>query len=613
LCYVDLSNCGGYEVNICYCRPTNERNVVSVILNVTADMYFSKAFLQGTIYHFENKIKSKELMLPYILDSSHAGIHLYINDKIDQVDFCNKTINQTTAVIVVERSINELQYSFSLLDSKTSVYLRNATNFLFYIVEIKEETVFRIVYEIHENPKIRINFKCTVRMIPQQTDSVDPIVLLLAILLSVAILLVIILMIYIISMKKRSHRNLLIQDKKNSSDECEEVVLLETQTFSVTTTNEIQDKKNSSDECEEVGLLERKVLSDTTTNENNEMDSGDICDLDKAKAIKKIVTGSKLPSTPNTSVSVVMSLPFEVLNLIKDIEGKEDTEAQKAGLLEASVVGLESLINSKADKKTILNELMIYQCCLMTTVKVESVSNRRPEKWPGTNIPYPYFQKDSYDGESSLRVGVGRIVSVKFIEGNNNQILLTKHEFESQNGREITKWVEIDIHTSRHVVFDDQEAKGATVSLMLDSPEIQRVKLEGQRVSKSNMGENWILLTCVSCDIDLFNILRQKVEKYNYAWSRINERFKLFNTKNNEGYFLSVSENTFRKAKFTQLSDLFMKDTFSYSYALNTYFRKENVAIFVERTSETLICPPSKDKKWTLGSLPLVIKNLDTM
>uniref|UniRef100_A0A2C9KBK5 Uncharacterized protein n=1 Tax=Biomphalaria glabrata TaxID=6526 RepID=A0A2C9KBK5_BIOGL len=173
LCYVDLSNCGGYEVSNCYCHATNERNVVSIILNLTADTHFSQALLQGTIYHFENKIKSKELMLPYILDLSHPGIHIYINDKIDQLDHCNKTMNQTTALIVVEKADNELQYSFSLQDKKTSVYLRNATNFLFHVVEIKEETVFRIAYQISENPKIRTSIECTVRLLLQETDGAD--------------------------------------------------------------------------------------------------------------------------------------------------------------------------------------------------------------------------------------------------------------------------------------------------------------------------------------------------------------------------------------------------------------------------------------------------------
>ncbi|XP_055866480.1 uncharacterized protein LOC106072767 [Biomphalaria glabrata] len=603
LCYVDLSNCGGYEVSNCYCHATNERNVVSVVLNLTADKYFSEAFLQGTIYHFEIKIKSKELKLPYILDLSHPGIHVYINDKIDQLDLCNKTLNQTTALIVLEKADNELHYSFSLQDKKTSVYLRNATNFLFLVVEIKEETVFTIAYHIFENPKIRTSIECTVRLLLPETEGADEIKNIIIIIVPCVVVIVVIVEILKIFLWKTRRQQFRIKPPR-SRGVFKKKCLLEFSLVSDTNTNEIRNKKSSDNE----GDVEPELhpLTETRTEQKNIMESVEVTDKGQVKVVREMVRDRVSCVTPVLDSPVGVTLPSEILTIIKDIGNVEDKK--KVGNLKQEPTAHNSI-----------NELIDFQLDLMVILSINKVSDRRPETWPGSVIHYPSHHSSNNNVNSGLRTGIGRIVSVNLKEHDGK----TKYQ-RSTNESPIS--VEINVYTSRHVVFDDEEAKQTDVTLMIEGSKIPGAVLKGKCVRMANILQNWTLFTCVSNTIEIFTSLHERVDTFNKEWSNINKNNYFFNIINEYGYFVSVGERSIDsmvKANFTKLLDIYKKDKFEKKkyYTLNTQFNNENVAIYVERTSESLICglpveikltfsPDFENEKWIIGSIPLVIKNL---
>ncbi|KAK0066778.1 hypothetical protein Bpfe_003513 [Biomphalaria pfeifferi] len=617
LCYVDLSNCGGYEVSNCYCHASNERNIVSVVLNLTADTYFSEAFLQGTIYHFDIKIKSKELKLPYILDLSHTGIHVYINDKIDQLDLCNKTMNQTTALIVVERANNELQYSFSLQDKKTSIYLKNATNFLFHVVEIKEETVFRITYHIFENPKIRTSIECTVRLL-QKTEGAGEINNIIIIIVSCVFVIGLIVAILTIFLRKTRRRQFRIRNKKSSDNEGD--VEIELRLLTKTRTEQTFRSIGQRMLRPSVSLLTSKLSNDqhndqptllSTSNvryplQKNIMESEEVTDIGKVKVDREMIKDRVSCVTPELDSPVGVTLPSEILTIIKDMKNVEDKkEAENLKPEPMTYDSIKDLINSQLD--------------LMVILSINNVSETRPETWPGFVIPYPSHYSSNDDVKRGLRTGIGRIVSVKSKEHDG------KKKYQ-RSTNEFPYLVEINVYTSRHIVFDDEEAKKTDVTLMIEGTETPGAVLKGKCVRMASILQNWTLFTCVSNDIEIFKFLRHRVQRFNEEWSKINENNSLFNIINECGYIISIGERSIEsmvKANFTKLLDIYKKDRFhkKTSYTLNTQFNNENVAIYVERTSESVICglpeefkltfpPDFGNEKWIIGSIPLVIKNL---
>ncbi|KAI8780008.1 hypothetical protein BgiBS90_019202 [Biomphalaria glabrata] len=570
-CSIDLLNCVGYDLSICYCTFTKVKNVVKVVLNTTAYVHLSEASVQGTIYYFENKIKTSELTLPYIHDVSNPGIHLYINDKIDKVNLCNRTINQTTAVIVVEKANNKLQYLFSLQDNKTSVYLRNATNFLFHSVEIKEETVFRIAYEIPGISQIK-SFVCTVKTLNLQTAECVHSTL---IILSVVIACLLLFSIIMVVLKKLRKKNLYRKETKC----CYEVIK------------------------EEHNLM---ITTGSATQETNLEELEEVHDRGQVKVDREMVKDRLSCVTPVLDSPVGVTLPSEILTIIKDMKNIEDKK--EAGNLNPEPTTYDSI-----------NELIDSQLGLMVILSINKVSDKRPETWPGSVIPYPSHHSSNNNVNSGLRTGIGRIVSVNLKEHDGKM----KHHLSTND---ISYLVEIDVYTSRHVVFDDEEAKQTDVTLMIEGSEIHGAVLKGKCVRMASILQNWTQLTCVSNEIEIYKSLRQRVDRFNKEWSNINKKYYLFNIINEYGYIISIGEraiDSMVKANFTQLLDIYKKDRSQKktSYTLNTQFTNENVAIYVERTSESLICglpeeikltlpPDFGNEKWIFGSIPLVIKNL---
>uniref|UniRef100_A0A2C9KBQ7 Uncharacterized protein n=1 Tax=Biomphalaria glabrata TaxID=6526 RepID=A0A2C9KBQ7_BIOGL len=310
--------------------------------------------------------------------------------------------------------------------------------------------------------------------------------------------------------------------------------------------------------------------------------------------------------TPVLDSPVGVTLPSEILTIIKDMKNIEDKK-------EAENLKPEPMTSDS------IKELIHSQLDLMVILSINNVSETRPETWPGSVIPYPSHQSSNNDVNSDLRTGIGRIVSANKKEHDGKM----KHH---QSTNDFPYSFEIDVYTSRHVVFDDEEAKKTDVTLMIEGSKIPGAVLKGKCVRMASILQNWTLFTCVSNDLEICESLVHRVQRFNHEWSKINENNYLFNIINEYGYIISIGERSKEsmvKANFTQLVDIYKKDKFEKktSYTLNTQFNNENVAIYVERTSESLICglpeefkltfPPDFGKeKWIIGSIPLVIKNL---
>ncbi|KAH9500405.1 hypothetical protein Btru_071774 [Bulinus truncatus] len=205
---------------------------------------------------------------------------------------------------------------------------------------------------------------------------------------------------------------------------------------------------------------------------------------------------------------------------IESIPESQDTNGQ---LLPTDVVSLilekeprffEKNINKIKQFPDRYRQVIHFQLNNMVKMKINKTSNRRPKHWPGETIPYPYYSSGGCDTE---RLGVGRIVDVKLINKDNRE---TSRVWKSQYPRfEKTEWIEVAVYTSRHVVFDDIEAKHTTCSLLLndiDSDDISShlstspltnytgnsiITFKGELVNMAKIDENWTLFTCTSDDL----------------------------------------------------------------------------------------------------------------
>ncbi|CAG5132235.1 unnamed protein product [Candidula unifasciata] len=100
---------------------------------------------------------------------------------------------------------------------------------------------------------------------------------------------------------------------------------------------------------------------------------------------------------------------------------------------------------------------------LTVRVKVEYVSDKRPETVPGIRKSYPGY---SFRGQRRATVGTGGVFSIKFSNEEEGQTCKCKVCRISSTPE--TNFAIITIHTATHVVFDDLEGEHTTCHLFFD-------------------------------------------------------------------------------------------------------------------------------------------------
>ncbi|XP_055896907.1 uncharacterized protein LOC106076698 isoform X2 [Biomphalaria glabrata] len=161
---------------------------------------------------------------------------------------------------------------------------------------------------------------------------------------------------------------------------------------------------------------------------------------------------------------------------------------------------------------------------LTVRVDVPMISPYRPEHWPNTKIPYPFF-KDK--GKKLLRTGSGEINVHKYKNGVKLIWLLdlSKERMYNQaikcpcrkcqlSEHPNTVWYEVLVTTARHVVFDDIEARETSLRLFYDKQDSPVVRLDGVSIFSANTEFDSAILQCATCDVSIGEKLFRLKEKH---------------------------------------------------------------------------------------------------
>ena len=176
-------------------------------------------------------------------------------------------------------------------------------------------------------------------------------------------------------------------------------------------------------------------------------------------------------------------------------------------------------------------ELIKATADLTVRVTVPMTSPDRPEFWPETNVPYPFY---NIRKATNLRTGSGRIEDVrKFTDGvdedgdkhwKNLRNCWCKNCEGSDSPSNV--WWEFDMVTATHVVFDDIEASHTSLRLFYDSDDSPVVSVDKVSVDYVNIEYDWCKLKCVTCDKNVGNKLKEMWEHYDDVWRKVFNKYK---------------------------------------------------------------------------------------
>ncbi|KAK6979359.1 RNA polymerase II-associated protein 3, partial [Biomphalaria glabrata] len=161
-----------------------------------------------------------------------------------------------------------------------------------------------------------------------------------------------------------------------------------------------------------------------------------------------------------------------------------------------------------------LFELIKVVAELTVRIAVSKVSPNRPEFWPDTKKEYPFY-KDK--GQTFLRTGTGEMDLFMYKDGHGfhptgssyNSFTGTSYEAPyktcpcekcQQSDKPSNVWLEIQIHTAAHVVFDEIEAQHTSCRLFLDdhaSPKVTFKKVDHEGV---DFQRDKCYLKYITCD-----------------------------------------------------------------------------------------------------------------
>ncbi|KAK6979938.1 hypothetical protein BgiMline_020935 [Biomphalaria glabrata] len=177
---------------------------------------------------------------------------------------------------------------------------------------------------------------------------------------------------------------------------------------------------------------------------------------------------------------------------------------------------------------------------LTVRVSVQKVSPNRPEVWPKTNDPYPFYNNKT----RLLRTGSGMVGYVKKSTSNVGYVKkFTSNGLKKEN-RQKTKyskcwckkcecsespsgvWWEFDTVTAAHVVFDEIEANHTSLRLFYDTADSSLFLIDKVIVVDVNVEYDRCILKCVTCDQRLGEDLEKNWKHYaNDVWRKVKSNY----------------------------------------------------------------------------------------
>ncbi|KAK0062125.1 hypothetical protein Bpfe_008618 [Biomphalaria pfeifferi] len=171
---------------------------------------------------------------------------------------------------------------------------------------------------------------------------------------------------------------------------------------------------------------------------------------------------------------------------------------------------------------------------LTVRIDVTYTSPDRPEFYPGTDAPYPFY----HERESHvMRTGSGWVEEVRKYGKADNKACPC---FACQQLPTPSKvWGECHVVTAALVVFDDVEARHTTCRVGFDSSTIQGVNLDGVQIVTTDIAGDRCVFSCVTHDIALIDRLEKTMDLYETLDWKVNSKY--FPTKDKHKVAIIVS------------------------------------------------------------------------
>ncbi|XP_059160869.1 uncharacterized protein LOC131944330 [Physella acuta] len=132
---------------------------------------------------------------------------------------------------------------------------------------------------------------------------------------------------------------------------------------------------------------------------------------------------------------------------------------------------------SRYHDEDLMSETIKTLAALTVQVKTKFTSLERPEFYPGTLVPYPFYNDK---GSHVMRLGTGRICWADKYTDSKETCRCAKCQVSATPSK---VWGEVCVLTATHVVFDDSEARQTSCILGFDDNTRPGVSLNGWKVS----------------------------------------------------------------------------------------------------------------------------------
>ncbi|XP_055898820.1 uncharacterized protein LOC129928432 [Biomphalaria glabrata] len=172
-----------------------------------------------------------------------------------------------------------------------------------------------------------------------------------------------------------------------------------------------------------------------------------------------------------------------------------------------------------------LYELIKVTADLTVRVGVTIASPDRPEFWPETTQPYPFYNMMN---RSNLRIGSGRVWRVSQYQDGLSTSGSTHWGYTKCWCRKCEAsespsnvWWEFDVEAAAHVVFDDIEASQTTLRLFYDRNDSPVVNLDKVRVYNVNIEHDTCPMKSVTCDQNVGRKLNELCLHCKDIWEKV--------------------------------------------------------------------------------------------
>ncbi|XP_059139242.1 uncharacterized protein LOC131927552 [Physella acuta] len=162
---------------------------------------------------------------------------------------------------------------------------------------------------------------------------------------------------------------------------------------------------------------------------------------------------------------------------------------------------------------------------LTVMLSVRYTSQNRPEFFPNTTIPYPFYD---VRGKTMLKFGTGMVSKVLKCDGKSKTC--PRHQGDSV--RSCESWWEIEVETAAHVVFDKDEAQCTTCTVDFNCRDSPLVTLDAIDVTNSDVQHDSCRMKCVTHDMKLGEKLLKKLQKFKTLRRKVSNRFYLNDREN---------------------------------------------------------------------------------